>query len=133
MFENDEEFYGHDIWNIHRSINIETKFAVSEIDNIINMIGDKIHNITIGRSDLSGSYFNENIKQDSEEISSDIKTVINSIKKSKKKISLTVGGGVTSKTIEPLINDDELISNIKAIETRKCMINSKKSCVFNDH
>ncbi|MDB4157091.1 hypothetical protein N9728_04760 [Gammaproteobacteria bacterium] len=124
MYKNDEQFYGAEIWDIHRSINIETKYAVSEIKNIISKIGDDIHNITIGRSDLSGSYFDENIKQDSDQINKDIKTVISSIKDSGKNISLTVGGGVTSKTVRPILEDDYLISNIKAIETRKCMIDS---------
>ena len=124
MYKNDEQFYGPDIWRIHRSINIETKYAVSEIEEIINKIGDDIHNITIGRSDLSGSYFDKNIKQDSDQINKDIKTVISSIKNSEKNISLTVGGGVTSKTVRPILEDDYLISNIKAIETRKCMISS---------
>lgn len=126
MYKNDEKFYGKEIWNIHRSINIETKYAVKEINNIIEKIGSRIQNITIGRSDLSASYFNENIKQDSKQITEDIRTVINSIKNSKKKISLTVGGGVTSKTVKPLLEDNDIISNIKAIETRKCMISSKK-------
>ena len=35
-----------------------------------------------------------------------------------------MGGGVTSKTVRPILEDDYLISNIKAIETRKCMIDS---------
>ena len=124
MYKNDEKFYGSDIWEIHRSINIETKYAVSEIEDIINVIGNDIHNITIGRSDLSGSYFDENIKQDSDQINRDIETVIKSINNSGKNISLTVGGGVTSKTIRPILENDYLISNIKAIETRKCMIDS---------
>ncbi|MDB4849056.1 aldolase/citrate lyase family protein [Gammaproteobacteria bacterium] len=124
MYKNDEQFYGADIWEIHRSINIETRYAVSEIDDIINKVGDDIHNITIGRSDLSGSYFDEKIKQDSDQINRDIETVIKSIQNSGKNISLTVGGGVTSKTIRPILENDYLISNIKAIETRKCMIDS---------
>jgi len=125
MYKNDEEFYGKEIWNTHRSINIETKYAVNEIDNIISKIGNDIQNITIGRSDLSGSYFDENIKQDSPQINEDIKTVISAIKRSEKNISLTVGGGVTSKTVKPILEDNFLISNIKAIETRKCMIESE--------
>lgn len=126
MYANDEKFYGKEIWNIHRSINIETKYAVSEVDSIISKIGDDIQNITIGRSDLSGSYFDANIKQDSKQINQDIKSVISSIKNSRKNISVTVGGGVTSKTVKPLLEDNELISNIKAIETRKCILDSKK-------
>lgn len=126
MFNNDEEFYGEEIWDIHRSINIETKYAVSEIENIIEKVGDQIDNITIGRSDLSGSYFDENIKQDSHEVTSDIERVLVAIQNSNKKIKMTVGGGVTSKTVKPLLENDFLISNIHAIETRKCMIDSKK-------
>jgi len=126
MFKSDEEFYGKEIWDIHRSINIETKYAVSEIDNIIERVGDHVDNITIGRSDLSGSYFDERIKQDSEEVTKDIEKVLLSIHSSKKNIKMTVGGGVTSKTVKPLLNNSFLIENIHAIETRKCMIDAKK-------
>ena len=126
MFNNDEEFYGKEIWNIHRSINIETRYAVSEIGNIIEKIGDQIDNITIGRSDLSGSYFDKDIKQDSDQITLDIEKVLSAIHNSNKNIAMTVGGGVTSKTVQPLLKNDFLISNIHAIETRKCMIDSKK-------
>ena len=75
---------------------------------------------------LSGSYFDENIKQDSHEVTSDIERVLVAIQNSNKKIKMTVGGGVTSKTVKPLLENDFLISNIHAIETRKCMIDSKK-------
>tara|TARA_B100001248_G_C27396964_1_gene466239 strand:+ start:1977 stop:2768 length:792 start_codon:yes stop_codon:yes gene_type:complete len=126
MFNNDEEFYGKEIWDIHRSINIETKYAISEIENIIEKIGDQTDNITIGRSDLAGSYFDDDIKQDSDQITLDIEKVLTAINSSNKKIKMTVGGGVTSKTVQPLLNNDFLISNIHAIETRKCMIDSKK-------
>ena len=61
----------------------------------------------------------------SPQINEDIKTVISAIKRSEKNISLTVGGGVTSKTVKPILEDNFLISNIKAIETRKCMIESE--------
>jgi len=126
MFKSDEEFYGKEIWDVHRSINIETKYAIPEIDKIIERVGDQIHNITIGRTDLSASYFDDRIKQDAEEVTKGVKKVLLSIHSSKKNIVMTVGGGVTSKTIQPLLSDDFLVENIQAIETRKCRVDTKK-------
>ena len=126
MFESDEKFYGEKIWDVHRSINIETKYAIPQIDNIIERVGDQIHNITIGRTDLSASYFDERIKQGHEEVTKNIVKVLESIQNSKKNIIMTVGGGVTSETVKPLLNNNFLIENIQAIETRKCRIDAKK-------
>jgi hypothetical protein len=126
MFKSDEEFYGEKIWDVHRSINIETKYAIPEIDKIIERVGDQIHNITIGRTDLSASYFDDRIKQDAEEVTKAVKKVLLSIHSSKKNIIMTVGGGVTSKTIKPLLSDSFLVENIQAIETRKCRVDTKK-------
>lgn len=126
MFESDEKFYGEKIWDIHRSINIETKYAIPQIDNIIKRVGDQIHNITIGRTDLSASYFDDRIKQGHEEVTKNIVKVLESIQNSKKNIIMTVGGGVTLETVKPLLNNNFLIENIQAIETRKCRIDAKK-------
>ena len=41
MFESDEKFYGEKIWDVHRSINIETKYAIPQIDNIIERLVTK--------------------------------------------------------------------------------------------
>ena len=125
MFESDEKFYGEKIWDVHRSINIETKYAIPQIDNIIERVGDQIHNITIGRTDLSASYFDERIKQGHEEVTKNIVKVLESIQNSKN-IIMTVGGGVTSETVKPILNNNFLIENIQAIETRKCRIDAKR-------
>jgi len=128
MFETDEQFFGKDIWTIHRSINIETRYAVAEIDSILVTIGRDINNITIGRSDLASSYFDKNVTQDSVEVTKDIEKVAKAIEKSSEKISLTVGGGVTAKSVEPLISNEYLVKRIKKIETRKCMISTEAIC-----
>ena len=65
------------------SINIETKYAIPQIDNIIERVGDQIHNITIGRTDLSASYFDERIKQGHEEVTKNIVKVLESIQNCK--------------------------------------------------
>lgn len=126
MFESDEKFYGKKIWNIHRSINIESKYAISQIDNIIQRVGDQLHNITVGRTDLSASYFDKRIKQDHKVVTENIEKVLVSIQNSKKNITLTVGGGVTSETIKPLLMNTFVLENIQAIETRKCRVDAKK-------
>ena len=47
--------------DIHLSINIETQQAVANLEEILKSGKGKIDNITIGRTDLSSSYFNSKI------------------------------------------------------------------------
>ena len=53
----------------HLSINIETKTAYENLEEILKKSDGYIKNITVGRSDLSKSYFNKNIYPDSKFIS----------------------------------------------------------------
>ncbi len=46
---------------LFKSINIETRTAVENLDAILEVARGKIDNITIGRTDLSRSYFDSSI------------------------------------------------------------------------
>ena len=102
---------------IHTALNVETAAGVKNIEEIVNLSRGYINSITIGRSDLSGSYFN-NISVESDflyEIISDISSLI-----VENEIELTIGGGVTLGTARNLNNRyKDLLKKISKLETRK--------------
>ena len=82
----------------HLSINIETKTGYENIDDIISQSDGFVNNITIGRSDLSKSFFKPSITPDGKYLQ---KIIIDISKKAKKaNITTTVGGSLSLKTIK---------------------------------
>ncbi|MBU0580538.1 MAG: hypothetical protein KKA19_05115 [Candidatus Margulisbacteria bacterium] len=104
---------------LHLSINIETKNAVDQIDEILDFAKDKIDNITIGRTDLSGSYFDENIYPDHDTITHIIEKLGEKI--NKKNLTVTVGGNISVKSLEVFRKNKKLQEMVKRVETRKVM------------
>lgn len=86
------------------SINIETITAVNNIDEILN--SSCINMITIGRSDLSSS-MGDSYKVDDEIVLEKVLIACEAAKK--KKLSVTVGGSVTAKSLEFLNSNENLI------------------------
>ena len=80
--------------NPHLSINIETQNGINNFKEIIKIISKKINNITIGRSDLSSSYFNKSVFPNSNFILKKIKYI--SQLASKHRLTTTVGGSVNA-------------------------------------
>jgi|SaaInlStandDraft_6_1057023.scaffolds.fasta_scaffold03675_6 4-hydroxy-2-oxoheptanedioate aldolase len=104
--------------SIHTSLNIETKIGIENIKDIVDFSVGSVDNITIGRTDLTSSFFDKDLKQDSNFIFQLIEKVAPII--SENKMSLTVGGGITQKTIEKIKKDfPNLTDSILKIETRK--------------
>jgi len=107
-------------YNIHTSLNIETRIGVENIEDIVEYSKDKIDNITIGRSDLSASYFNKEIKPDTDFIYKIIQNVSSIVQPSG--MTLTVGGNVSTKTIDEIKkNHQYLKDSVLKLETRKVM------------
>jgi len=106
---------------IHTTLNLETKNAIEQLDEILLFADDKVDNITIGRSDLTGSYFDANIKPDSDftfELLEEIGRKVNDTN-----ITFTVGGSVSAKTIEKINNHyPSLKEIIYKLETRKVIL-----------
>ena len=100
----------------HLSINIETINAVNKIEEIIKLAKGNINNITIGRSDLSSSYFKDNISQNSLIIENKIFLV--SKKAVQSRLTCTVGGGIDMNTIK-LYRNNKNIKLVHKLETRK--------------
>jgi 4-hydroxy-2-oxoheptanedioate aldolase len=104
----------------HLSINIETKTAYDNLDEILKYTDGYIKNITVGRSDLSKSFFRKNLYPDSDFISN---IIINIAKKVKKyKMTLTVGGSLSNKTIQKYNKSKNLLKLINKMETRKVIL-----------
>jgi|TARA_B100001059_G_scaffold236772_2_gene290142 4-hydroxy-2-oxoheptanedioate aldolase len=105
------------------SINIETKDGVNNHKDIISNSKNFINNVTIGRSDLSASYFDKKIIPDSKKILENILQVSKFAKKNN--ITTTVGGSLNSNTIKYYSTIKNLSSFIKKMETRKVIFNTK--------
>ena len=104
----------------HSSINIETKNGLLELDDILNMTAGNISNITIGRSDLSGSYMDKSITPNSSFIAEKVIFIANAAKKFG--YSVTMGGTVNIKTLEVFEKHQDLKKLLDNVETRKVII-----------
>jgi len=104
----------------HSSINIETKNGLLELDDILNIAVGNISNITIGRSDLSGSYMDESITANSNFIAEKVIFIAQSAKKLG--YSVTMGGSVNIKTLELFEKYQDLKDLLNKVETRKVII-----------
>ena len=109
---------------IHRSINFETRQAVDKIDEILQQGKGGIDNVTIGRTDLSASYFNPKILPDSGFIFKILEDV--GRKLGGEEITMTVGGSLSKKSIELFRNEqDKWPKLIERLETRKVILPTK--------
>jgi hypothetical protein len=106
---------------VFKSINLETRTAVECIDNILEKAKGKINNVTIGRTDLSRSYFDSNIQPDSEFILDLIGQLSHKICAAG--LTLTVGGSITKASIERFKQIKESWEGRPlSIETRKVVL-----------
>lgn len=105
---------------IHLSINIETRNAIEEIDDILDYAKDNIDNITLGRTDLSSSYFESEITPDSNFILQLLKEVGSKVHK--KGLTFTVGGSISNLTVEILKQNPSRIEYVSKLETRKVIL-----------
>lgn len=105
---------------VYKAINIETKGSVENLEEILDYAVGKIDQVTVGRSDLSASYFNKDIYPDSEFILNKIREIGLACKK--RNIKMGIGGSVSKNTINIFRGDDELRELIQFIETRKVIL-----------
>ena len=105
---------------IHLSINVETRNAVEAIDAILEYAAGNLDNITVGRSDLSRSYFDEDIFPDSDFILDLLETIGEKCRQHG--LTLTVGGSISARTIERIAQRPRLQKLIFKLETRKIIL-----------
>lgn len=108
----------------HTSLNIETRAGVGNIEEIVELSAGAVNNITIGRSDLTASFFDEKLKPDSDFIFELMEKVAPVILANG--MTITMGGGVTQQTVAKMVNNfPGLVNTISRIETRKIMFNTQ--------
>ncbi|WP_202974249.1 aldolase/citrate lyase family protein [Campylobacter jejuni] len=119
FFESLDQFYGE--FKPHTTLNLETRTAIENIDDILTFAKGRFDNITVGRSDLSASYFDDSITPDSGFIFDVLKQI--ALKVSGSGLTFTVGGSVSNKTIQNInIHYKELKEQIYKLETRKVIL-----------
>ena len=107
--------------DVHLSINIETQQAVTGLEEILRLGKGRIDNITVGRTDLSSSYFDPKVQPDSDFIFGLLEDLGEKVSKSG--MSMTVGGSLSKKSIERFKCDGEKWSRlIHRLETRKVIL-----------
>ena len=110
---------------LFKSINIETRTAVEQLDDILEIARGKIDNITIGRTDLSLSYFDSTITPDSKFILDLIEQLSYKIQSSG--LTLTIGGSLTAESICWFKDRQEELGNrIFSMETRKIIFSTSR-------
>ncbi len=105
---------------INLSINIETKNAVNQIDEILSLAQGVIDNATLGRTDLCASYLDEKVTPDCDFIFDTAGFV--GQKAREYGLNFTIGGSISSSSIERFIKNPLIIKNIECIETRKVVL-----------
>lgn len=101
----------------HLGVTIETITAVANIDAILER-GDKLTEVTIGRTDLTASYAGSSVE--SERTLAMVKLVAKAAKA--KGLKVTMGGSVSKATRATLLEDRELCELLDYIETRKAVM-----------
>lgn len=105
---------------IHLSVNIETRNALESVDKMLDFASGKIDNVTIGRSDLSASYFDKSVVPDCDFILNAIEEI--GAKAAERKLTVTVGGSISSKTIDLLSRRPRFKELVSRVETRKVIV-----------
>ena len=106
---------------IFKSINVETSQAAENIEGLLRMAANSIDNITIGRTDLSQSYFDEKIQPDSEFVLDLIESLGRKIVDAG--LTLTIGGSLTKTSIERFRGrSKEWAGRVTNLETRKIIL-----------
>ena len=101
----------------HIGVTIETITAVENINEILEA-GDKLTDVTIGRSDLTASYSGEGV--DSPKTMEMVKIVAKAAKS--RNLEVTVGGSVSKMTRDLFKSDAELRELVDYVETRKAIM-----------
>lgn len=120
-----KDIFGDDTNDFDVIVNIETKTALRNLDEILQNMNKSIKGVTIGRSDLSYSYGMEG-QQDSEFITKKVDEIVKKVN-TYNNLKITIGGGISSKTFENQFLVKKIASNLTCIETRNVIL--KSSCI----
>jgi 4-hydroxy-2-oxoheptanedioate aldolase len=115
-----QKIYRENLPKLHATLNVETKGGIAQLDEILKVSEGVISNITIGRTDLSGSYFDSEVTPDSNFICGVLEGVVDLLKKTK--MTLTVGGSLSENTRQVMVKRPQLVAAITCFETRNVMM-----------
>ncbi len=122
FYDSLKKVYGE--YKVHTTLNLETKNAINQLDEILDFANGKFDNITIGRSDLTASYFDKEIRPDSNSTFELLQNIGQKVKNAN--LTFTVGGGVSAKTIDKINTQYiDLKEIIYKLETRKVILPTK--------
>lgn len=113
-----KEVYGDQ--PVHKAFNIETKGAIDNLDEILDFAAGRMDHVTVGRSDLSRSYFDNAVTPDSPYIFELLMHIGEACKE--RDLKMTVGGSVSANTIRILGENPDLRDLIDFVETRKVIL-----------
>lgn len=102
----------------HVGVTIETKDAVENIAAILEAGKNVLHGVTIGRSDLTSSFDGKGVDDDK---TMDMVRIV-AMAARKHGLKVTMGGGISTKTRQMLLEDKALEVLIDCVETRKAVI-----------
>ncbi|MCX7882971.1 MAG: HpcH/HpaI aldolase/citrate lyase family protein [Brevinematales bacterium] len=103
----------------HLAINIETRQAVAQLEDILEVARGWVDAITIGRTDLSASFFAEEVTPESDIL---WETVDHICSVAGREFTLTLGGNISATTQEKLPQHAVAHETLKYIETRKVIL-----------
>lgn len=101
----------------HVGVTIETINAVERIEEILDA-GDKLTEVTVGRTDLTASFDGPGV--DCPKTVSMVKAVARAARN--RGLQTTMGGAVNGQTRHLLEEDEELRQLVACVETRKCVM-----------
>jgi 4-hydroxy-2-oxoheptanedioate aldolase len=119
FYDSLQKVYGNH--NVHTTLNLETKNAIEQLDEILEFANGKFDNVTIGRSDLTASYFDKKVRPDSEFTFELLQNIGPKVRNAN--LTFTVGGSVSAKTINKINTQyTDLKETIYKLETRKVIL-----------
>ena len=118
-----ETIYPESVHKPSIAINIESKTAVAHMDGILEKLEGFLSQVTFGRTDLSGSYFDKNIVPDSDFVVGLVQEKAGMVKKKGMKVAM--GGSISVRTVAKLKETKGFLDVVDKIETRKCILPAK--------
>ncbi|MGP2657657.1 aldolase/citrate lyase family protein [Malaciobacter sp. WC5094] len=119
FYDSLQKVYGNHI--VHTTLNLETKNAIEQFDELLEFANNKFDNITIGRSDLAASYFDKDINPDSNFTFELLQSIGQKVRNSN--LTFTVGGSLSAKTVDKINTEyTDLKEIIYKLETRKVIL-----------
>lgn len=103
----------------HLAINIETRQAIFQLADILEVAEGWIDAITIGRTDLSASFFDPTVTPESELIWTTVETIC---ELARDRFTVTLGGNISSTTQDILPRYEKIVSVLSYVETRKIIL-----------